>query len=61
MNRYREGKYLGSRTLFYEYEQVRPNGLPTILKRQVVRKLSDHEKVVNGEVVQIEDQPLDDE
>lgn len=60
MNRYREGKYLGYRTLFYEYEQIQPNGLPTILKRQVVRKLSDHEKVVNGELVVIEDQSPDE-
>lgn len=60
MNRYREGKYLGSRTLFYEYEQVQPNGLPTIIKRKAIRKLLDNEKVVNGEVITIEDQLIDE-
>lgn len=60
MNRYREGKLMGERILLYDYAQVQPNGLPTIIKRKVVRKLLDNEKVVNGEVITIED-PLIDE
>ena len=55
--RYLEGRFMNERVLYYEYPQVRSGGRSTIMKRNVVRKLSDHEKVVNGEVVQIEDQP----
>ena len=49
--RYLEGRFMNERVLYYEYPQVRNDGRSTIMKRKVVRKLLDHEKVVNGEVI----------
>ena len=50
------GKLMGKNTLFWQFPQVRHDG-STIIKRRAIRPLQDNEKVVNGKLVQIDDQP----
>ena len=48
------GKLMGSRTLFWQFPQVRPDGT-TVIKRRAIRPLQENEKVINGVVEIIEE------